>query len=55
MKSFVGVLTICVGLIGLCGCNSRPDPRENPEFNEEAYNDPGTVLSTMEGGPKPGP
>ena len=55
MKSCLAVLSVCFLLIGLCGCNSRPDPRENPDFNEEAYSDPGAVLSTMKGGPKTGP
>lgn len=31
-------------LVFVLGCGEgRPDPRENPDFNEEALNDPGSI------------
>ncbi|QEG43753.1 hypothetical protein [Roseimaritima ulvae] len=30
----------CFSFLAVPGCGpSRPDPRENPDFDEEAYND----------------
>lgn len=41
--------------LGLCvaiGCNNRPDPRQNPEFNEGALTNPGAVEMKPLGGNK---
>jgi hypothetical protein len=39
------LLTLCAVLFCVAtGCgDSRPDPRANPDFNEEAMNNPGSV------------
>jgi hypothetical protein len=34
-------LVMAISFVG-CG-ESRPDPRENPDFDEEVLNDPGKV------------
>jgi hypothetical protein len=53
MKGLFALLLLVGGLtVVSTGCNSRPDPRENPEFNEETYSDPSNVLGTMGDGPK---
>jgi hypothetical protein len=53
MKGLFALLLLVGGLtVVSTGCNSRPDPRENPEFNEETYSDPSNVLGTMGDGTK---
>lgn len=41
MRHLLGVLLVCFPLVLSVGCGeSRPDPRENPEFDEESFADP---------------
>ena len=44
---FLSVLVAAVPILG--GCNKRPDPRDNPDFNEEAI-DPSTIQMGDMGG-----
>lgn len=44
MKKVVSFfLSISIVTATFCGCNSRPDPKANPNFNTESYNDPGAL------------
>ena len=39
-----------VAAFAVVGCTkARPDPRKNPDFNEEAYNDPNAAMKQMQG------
>ena len=40
MRTFLLAMLVCFPLTMAPGCGSdRPDPRENPEFDEESYQD----------------
>jgi hypothetical protein len=55
MKNFVLLFTVCLslGIVFLTGCDSRPDPRKNPDFNEGALTNPGSIEMKPLGGGKP--
>lgn len=50
-RSLVAVCGI-VALALTVGCGGRPDPKANPEFNNQTYSDPDAVRGTMTTKPK---
>ncbi|WP_164101305.1 hypothetical protein [Candidatus Laterigemmans baculatus] len=50
MRILMGMFLACLPLMISVGCGeSRPDPRANPDFDEEAYNDPNIMPGVEEG------
>jgi len=39
----ISLSIMSLGLLAVVGCNSRPDPRQNPDFNEKALSNPGGI------------
>jgi len=40
MRNFLLAILVCFPLTFALGCGSgRPDPRDNPDFDEESYQD----------------
>ena len=42
--SLLGILLALLVMPVNSGCNRRPDPKANPNFNEKALTDPGSAL-----------
>jgi hypothetical protein len=55
MKSWImsGLILAMFGCFLGCG-PTRPDPRDNPDFDEEAWSDPNIAVKRMGEGPKVG-
>ena len=50
MRTLLMLLSVLIPLTFLAGCGERrPDPRANPDFDEEALDDPSVVLERMSG------
>ncbi len=47
MNKVVSGILAALALVFVLGCNSKPDPKDSPEFNNETYSDPNAVLNTM--------
>ncbi len=52
---FLGLLLVSLVIVPCVGCNSKQDPRDNPEFNDNP--EPAAILEGMPGGlgPSTGP
>lgn len=51
MKWLFALIVGFAPLLVSVGCgDSRPDPRANPDFDEEAYSDPGAAALQMQQG-----
>jgi hypothetical protein len=42
ISKFLLALSLCI-VSASAGCNRKPDPRDNPDFNNEALEDPGKI------------
>ena len=52
LRFFVlGALLLSLNLCVSSGCNSKPDPKANPDFHEETMADPGAVMKQMQSVP----
>lgn len=49
MPDFLKLVALCLLVLSL-GCGEkRPDPRANPDFDEEAFNDPSVMPGVKPG------